>query len=273
MPFAGIQTNSLGDLPSDRGRWLIHGPQGAGKSTLASTIAETGRTLFIDLTGERGTRSFQGAPYASNIEVARPSSIQQLDDVYWALAKGDHQYEAVVIDSLTALQKMTHRFLLGHSETAVREITKGSAPADMRTWGQSLDVMTDVATFWFGLADAERSRPMHVAMTAQTKIGTDEDGNQTTRVPDVQKGALSIVMATCDYALYCDYETEYDDEGEPFQRHIVRFGSSSEYRIKARVPMNLRGKIPSILGRKRPLTLTDLSRNLGISGVPTPAAK
>lgn len=276
LTIPGVTLMEADDVPVDRGRWLIHGPQGAGKTTLASTIAGAGKTLFVDFTGEKGIRSFQGAPYAKNITVARPDSITALDDLFWALDKGDHDFNAVVLDSLTSIQKMTMRYLLGHDETAVREIKQGTAPADIRTWGQALDIMIDTATFWYGLADGDRKKPMHVVMTAQTKITEDEDSGTTTRTPDVQKGALSITMAAPDYIVYADVEENMDalgDDSEPPVRHIVRFGSHPGYRTKARLPHNLRGKVPPILGRKTPANLVNLSRVLGIGGVPKAPAK
>jgi len=274
----GLIAQTMDEQKDDAGRWLIHGPQGAGKTRLASTIAETGKTLFIDLTGEKGTRSFRGAPYAGNIRIVRPSSITMFDDLFWYLNAGDHDYTAVVVDSLTAIQKMTMRYLLGHDETAVREIKSGTAPADIRTWGQSLDVMTDTATFWYGLADAGRSNPMHVVMTAQTKIVEDEDSGNTRRIPDVQKGALSIVLAAPDYIVYCDLEDNIEalgDDTQPPVNHIVRFGANTGYRTKARLPYQLQGKIPPVLGRNSPTSLGQLSRVLGIGGasVPRTAAK
>lgn len=245
-------------------------------STLASTIAEAGSTLFIDLVGEKGTRSFQGAPYASNITLARPKSVTAMDDLFWQLKAGGHGFNAVVIDSLTSVQKMTMRYLLGHDETAVREIQQGTAPADIRTWGQALDVMVDTATFWYGLADGDLPEPMHVVMTAQTKVVEADDGLTTTRTPDVQKGALSMVLAAPDYVLYTDVEDNPDflgDDTQPPVHHIVRFGSHPGYRTKARVPVNLRGKIPPVLGRTNPTSLVTLSRVLGIGGVPAAPKK
>lgn len=50
--------------------------------------------------------------------------------------------------------------------------------------------------------------------------------------------------------------------------HIARFGNNIEYRTKARIPHNLRGKLPSVLGRKNPPSLGALSKVLGIGGVP-----
>ncbi len=268
--FAGSATTSLGDVSSDYGRWLIHGPQGSGKTSLAATVAEMGPTLFIDLTGEKGIRSIQNVPYAKNITVIRPESVTALDDVFWELSAGKHQYSAVVIDSLTALQKMVMRYLLGHDETAVREIKQGTAPADIRTWGQALDVMTDTATFWYGLADGNRDRPMHVVMTAQTKVTDDEMSGERLRTPDVQRGALSITLAAPDYILYTDVEDNMDhmsDESQPPVNHIVRFGANPQYRTKARLPYDMRGKIPPILGRQKPTSLRTLSSVLSIGGV------
>jgi hypothetical protein len=264
--LAGLTLTPVDEMADDYGRWLIHGPQGSGKTTLAATIAEAGPTLFIDLAGEKGIRSIKALDYGKNITVVRPDSITVMDDL---------DFKAVVIDSLTAVQKMTMRYLLGHDETAVREIRQGVAPADMRTWGQALDVMQDVAMFWYGLADAQRAKPMHVVMTAQTKIGEDDAGNTLLR-PDVQKGALSITLATPDYVLYTDVEDNLDamaDDSLPPVNHIVRFGADPEYGTKARVPANLRGKIPTVLGRKKQQSLVDLSRVLGIGGVPKKPAK
>lgn len=267
----GVTVSSMDDTPQDYGRWLIHGPQGAGKTTVASTIARVGKTLFIDLPGEKGTRSFRGSPYEKNISIARPESITAMDDLFWYLDKGGHGFKAVVIDSLTSAQKMTMRYLQGHDETAVREIQTGTAPADQRTWGQALEVMQDIATFWYGLADGRRDHPMHVVMTAQTKITEDEIAQVTTRTPDVQKGALSLTLAAPDYILYADVEDNPDaigDESAPPVNHIVRFGSHPGYRTKARIPQNLRGKVPQILGRKTPPDLVQMSRLLGIGGLP-----
>lgn len=278
--FAGLDLSGVDDVKTeDYGRWLIHGPQGSGKSTLASTIARLGPTLYIDLIGEKGVRSFRGASYAKNIRVARPLSITALDDIFWKLDQGDHPFKAVVIDSLTSAQKMAMRYLMGYDETAVKEIKQGTAPADIRTWGQALDIMSDLAQFWYGLADGTRKHPMHVVMTSQTKVTENELTGEKDRMPDVQKGALSAVKSNPDYILYTDLETNMDaigDDNEPPMHHIVRFGANNEYSTKARIPVNLRGKVPPILGRdgKAP-DLAQLSRLLGIGGVPTskPAAK
>lgn len=278
--LGGLKMMGMNDIPNDAGRWLIHGPQGSGKSLLASTIARIGPTLFVDLTGEKGIRSFKGAEYEKNITIVRPDSAAQFDDLFWALNKGEAKdpsgrpFVATCVDSLTAIQKMSMRYMRGHDETAMREIIKGGAPADQRTWGQTLDVMQDFATFWYGLADGNRANPIHVVMTAQTKITDDEIAAVTTRTPDVQKGALSMVLATPDYIVYTEEEEDFDhplEDGTPTTRHIMRFGGHVGYRTKARIPVTLQGKLPSIIGRgKSAPDLSQLSRILGIGGAQAP---
>lgn len=257
--------------PPDYGRWMVHGAQGTGKTTLASSIATLGKTLFLDMVGEQGTRSFQGAPWEPNIDVLRPSSVTELDDIYYELAAGNHPYAAVVVDSLTSVQKSAMRFLTGAEETAVREIKRGTAPTSIQQWGQSLTIMTDLATFWYGLADGTRAKPLHVVMTAQTKVKDDEVSGSSRRQPDVQQGALSMVLAAPDYVLYTDLADNPmagADPSQPAALHIVRFGPHPGYATKARVPVDLRGKIPSILGTEGPVSLGDLSRVLRVGGAP-----
>src|SRR3546814_5810199 len=113
------------------------------------------------------------------------------------------------------------RFLLGHSETAVREIGQGVAPADQRTWGQALDIMSDIPTFWYSLADAERANPMHVILTAQTKVTEDEINNTTTRTVDLQRGAQSITLPSPLYVFYCDTQQYFVNLDDYFNPEIV----------------------------------------------------
>lgn len=274
MQIAGLEMFDIGDVGADYGKWLIHGSPGSGKTYLSSSIAHVGKTLYIDMRGERGARSFIGTPWEKNIQIVRPTSIQQFFGLFNELNREQHDFKAVIIDSLTAVQQSTMRYLLGFSETEVREIKTSMASADQRTWGMSLDIMRDIATFWYSLADGERKKPIHVVMTAQTKITEDETNQAISRVPDVQKGAVNPTIAAADYVLYTETEDDYDnvdDEGNPAERHVVRFGNDVEYRIKARVPAHLHGKIPPMLGRKGPVSLVTLGRALNLGGIPAKA--
>ena len=273
--IAGVELLNAGTIEEkpDYARFLIYGAPGSGKSYLASTIAKLGKVLYIDLVGERGVRSWVGSPWAKNIDIARPTTIQTFDDMFYKLESEDHDYVAVIINSYTAAQKMAMRFALGQSETAVKEIKKGGQQAEFRTWGMTLDIMSDTAIYWNSLADGTRRKPIHVIMTAQMKEVDNEFESNLERVPDVQKGAISQILRPTDYVLFTAVEDsdDFTEDGEPIPRHIVKFGPHAGYRTKGRVPVHLHGKIPPVLGRKSPLDLVSLSRILGVGGVPNKA--
>jgi energy-coupling factor transporter ATP-binding protein EcfA2 len=275
--IGGLPIHDLtGQLGEDYFKILVHGPQGSGKSTLASTLALLGPMLYIDMTGERGLRSFQGAAYSGNIKFIRPTTIAELDDVFHDLARGGHPFKTVVLDSATSVQKLTLRFLLGYSETSVKEIKRGSTGADQRTWGQALDIMSDIATFWYSLASSDRAQPMHVVMVCQSKEVEDDETGEIIYRPDVQKGAQSAFLASPDYVMYTDTETRMGGDLDAPKQHIVRFGVDRKYRTKARIPIDLRGRIPTILGRDidpttgqpKQVDLVQLGRILRVGGIP-----
>lgn len=261
----GLAIESSANMKRDRMRVLIHGFPGTGKSYYASTIAQLGKTLYVDLIGEKGCLSFKGAEWEPNIDIVRPKSVVELQAIYKALAAGNHPYQAVVLDSLSAAQKSATRFLLGYEEDAVAEIRKGRSGPDMRTWGNVLEIMTDISTFWHSLADGQRKAPMHVVFTCQTKGHEDDEGN-TRLYPDVSKGSRAIAMATPDYVLYTDWEEIAAEDGSGLtMRHVVRIGPDMRVATKARIPLNLQNKIPPVLGlSETPLSLAALAKTLGV---------
>jgi hypothetical protein len=243
---------------------LIHGLPGSGKTTLASTIAQQGKTLFVDLIGERGTESFRGAEWEKNIDVVRPSTVVELTGIQKFLAKGEHDYTAVVLDALSAVQGSAMRFQLGFEEDSVTEIRKGRPTADQRTWGVVGEIMTDISLFWMSLAESQRKKPMHVVFTSQTKMKTGVDGEMKL-YPDVSPKSLAAAMAAPDYVFYTDViEILPDNGGDAKMIHVVRVLPDENYATKARIPVPLRGKIPAILGMDgKPTSLTALGAALG----------
>lgn len=261
----GVNVISSENMVKDRMRVLVHGYPGSGKTYYASTIAQLGKTLVVDMASEKGGLSYRGSVWEKNVDIVRPKSVVELTAIYKALAKGDHPYEAVVLDSLSAVQKSAERWLLGYEEDAVSEIKKGRSGPDMRTWGNILNIVTDICTFWMALADGNRAKPIHVVFTSQTKAHEDDEGN-TRLYPDVSKGSRSIALACPDYVLFTDWEEVPADDGSGMNiKHIVRIGPDMDIATKARIPANLHGKIPSVLGLSdTPLSLANLAKSLGI---------
>lgn len=282
MPFydhdemLGISTARMDEASQDRLKLLLHGRSGTGKTTLAATIAELGPVLYVDLPGEYGVKSVVGMTGSENIDRWRPTSVEQLDDVFWKLQTEPHNYNAIIVESLSALQKMFLRYLLGHSETKVQQVTRNPKQADMRTWGRLLELMTDFTIFWYGLASAENDRPVHVIMTSQTKPVEEGEGDSRRVVeigPDVSKGSRSIVQATPDFIGYCHHERiESDDLTVPDRfQPVVRFGPHDLFVTKFRQSIDAPRRLPDVMGVKSRVTLPKLIQALGIpSGAPTP---
>jgi len=221
--------SDLDDIQPDKLKMLLHGNQGHGKTTLALSIAEKCKTVVVDLPGEKGLKSIKSVPYSKNIKVIRPKEVGQLDDIFWDLqtdsgpVKGT---EAVVLESASAYQKMVLRMLMDNPENKVRAIDKSVRMADQQTWGKALEFMTDLCTFWYGLADITSANPMHVIFTCQTKRVENEETGELVAMPDVSAGSRGPLLANPDYIGYCYVERDYetDDPDEEKWTYKVRFG-------------------------------------------------
>jgi hypothetical protein len=193
----------------------------------------------------------------------RPTSVVELTGIQRFLAKGEHDYTAVVLDALSAAQNSAMRFQLGFDEDTVTEIRKGRQTADQRTWGTVGEIMTDIALYWMALAESQRPKPMHVVFTSQTKMKAGADG-EIKLYPDVSPKSLAAAMAAPDYVFYTDVVEHMLDDGESAMRHVVRILPDENYATKARIPVPLRGKIPPVIGLDgKPVSLTTLGQVLG----------
>lgn len=273
--IAGLSGSSIEEESHNFGKFMLHGPQGTGKTHLASTIAQAGPTLAIDFPGERGFRSIKDAPWAKNITVVKPTTTTEVTDIYHEVANSSH-WKAAIFDSASAFQLMAVRWILGRSETSMEEITKGGQGMRIQDWGTLRDIMADLFTSWYGLADSSHKNPKHIVFTSQTRFPNQSDDDEADRFNDratleIQGGGRSFALSTPDYVLYTETEPDLDaspdQDGELPQRYLLRIASSHAH-TKARIPVSLRGKIPFTLGRsQQPLSLVTLGRVLDVGGM------
>ena len=146
-----------------RFRVLIYGRSGAGKTRLACTAPNP---LLIDI-NEEGWDSVRKEPHNPNtIEVKFWS---ELTDIYWFLQEGDHAFDSVILDGLTAMQDLAVRFVLG-DETS-RDASRDPDMMDRRLWGKVGELMKTQITNY-------RNLPMNVIYTAterKTAVGDEDD--------------------------------------------------------------------------------------------------
>lgn len=79
---------------------LIYGKTNTGKTRISSTFPKP--LLLLDVR-EKGTDSISNV---KGVSVGHIDEWKQLEDVYWYLKDGNHEYKTVVIDQLTQLEKL-----------------------------------------------------------------------------------------------------------------------------------------------------------------------
>lgn len=265
---------NLNDLEADKLKLLLHGPQGHGKTSLALSIAEKCKTTVVDLPGEKGLRSIKKVPYSKNIRVVRPTTTDALTAIFWDLqtdsgpVKGT---EAVVLESASSYSQMAMRKILGVPEDSVRPIGQKLKSMEIQDWGTLLGYMTDLATFWYGLADITGPNPMHVIMTCQSKRVVDEDTGEVNVTLDVSAGSRGPILSTPDYIGYCFVEQgdSTDIEKEAWE-YKVRFGPHDTISTKIHEDIEVNTKLTEMggtlggFGAKKRLTIPKLAKAFGI---------
>lgn len=147
-----------------RFRALIYGRSGAGKTRLAATAP---KPLLIDI-NEEGTASTRND---TNPHVIELKLWTELSDIYWYLQEGDHPYETVVLDGLTAMQEICMKFVLG--DEASRDASRDPDMPHRQAWGKLGELMKTQITNY-------RNLPMNVVFTAtdRKRVVGDEDDDE-----------------------------------------------------------------------------------------------
>lgn len=94
VPFTPVE-----ELPSIIAA-MFYGRSGTGKTTIASSFPKP--ALLIDIR-EKGTDSVSNV---KGLKVARVDEWSQFEEIYWYLAKGDHEFKTVIVDQVTQLQEL-----------------------------------------------------------------------------------------------------------------------------------------------------------------------
>lgn len=285
---------TLDKLGRDRLKTMIHGEPGTGKTTLATSIAEKFKTLYVYFPGEQGVNSIP-ASYRKNITPYLVKGVEEANDILWQLQLGDHPFDAVVLESASALQNMYARYVQNLPQSGPRtkeqmaeqqekKKKKGAKKTDMRNVGGEVGShLKDDFTFWYSLADATAVKPIHVVMTSQSRRREirEKTADQNTLGalideyvgPDVFPGCANTVEATPDYIGYTFIEEAKSNsleslagDAEPEWRYCVRFGPHDLIRTKLREDVEASKHWPAVVGRDgKRLTLPKFCKFLGIS--------
>lgn len=257
--FAGLDVIPYDERKPDKLSLILHGLPGTGKSYAASTIAQLGPTLYIDVLGERGTDSWAGTPWAKNITVIRPTTIDKLDDIHAELNRGQHDFVAVVLDSASSAADLGMQFLLGIGEEDMPAIQRGRSAAQIQHWGQLKSLVKSMSVYYSNLASSDHIRPIHVIFTSQTDEKKGPDGIER-MYPELSEGSRNALIAPFDFVGYSRIEANYDS-GELQGQHQILLGYDPAICTKRHLPHGV--KIPDVLGKKGEISLAKLAEVLG----------
>jgi energy-coupling factor transporter ATP-binding protein EcfA2 len=146
-------------------RILIYGRSGAGKTRLASSAP---KVLLIDV-NEKGTDSVRRD---LDPDVASVTHWQEINDIFWYLQEGNHDYESVAIDGATAMQNLCMKFVLGDEKA--RDASRDPDMPSRQVWGKVGELMKTQVTNY-------RNLPMNVIFTAlvRTRAGGEDEADET----------------------------------------------------------------------------------------------
>lgn len=160
MEFTTTKGNGL-----DRLTVLVHGASGSGKTTLAATTGDPRGTLI--LSAEAGLLPLRHL----DIRVKEIDTLATLREVYSYLARGDHGFSWVILDSI--------------SEIAERVLAEEKA--NVKDPRQAYGTMAETI---YALVKRFRSLPLNVVVLAKQSIRQDDVGRMLfcPRFPGKQLG-------------------------------------------------------------------------------------
>lgn len=163
---------------------VIYGRNKTGKTRFACDSKL--RTLVIDC-NDRGTITVR--KMGPRVQRYRVRVWEDLDPIYWLLRSGDHDYEVIVIDTITSLAAMCMKWVLKEQDD--RDFSREPKTPDQRSWGKMGEHITDVIVKF-------RNLPYHVIFTAQEKetVSEEEDGSSTSLIhPELSPRPRSTLLS------------------------------------------------------------------------------
>jgi hypothetical protein len=167
-------------------RGLVYARPKVGKTRLVSTLPDV---LVLDIV-EKGTKSVKRD---LDPHVYRVRRVAELDDLYWYLQSGDHEFKSWALDGVTGLQSLVLRFVMG--DEAERDASKDPQMPSRQIWGKVNEICREYITNFANL-------PMHGCFTALERsrdiAEEDDDESQIVVGPAVTPGIANHLEGSVD---------------------------------------------------------------------------
>lgn len=196
---------------------VIYGRNKTGKTVFACSSGL--KTLVIDC-NERGTASVR---HFKNVSVYRIARWEDLDPIYWLLRSGDHEYEVIVIDTITMLSQVCMRWVL--KEDSDRDFNRDPKTPDQRSWGKLGEHIKDTIIKF-------RNLPYHVIFTAQEKETKteDDDGTSTSLShPELSPAPRSTLLSAVSIIGRIYVKETVDKKGKKVHQRRMLLGPHDDF--------------------------------------------
>src|SRR5258706_9152864 len=198
--IAGLPITKVVDQPPNF-KLLIYGESGVGKTTLAGSgdaVPQMRKVLILDIEG--GTLSLKDL--YPDVETVRIKSWADMQSVYEELYEGNHDFNTIVIDSLTEAQKMSmdkimRRLVEEHQE-------RDADVPGIREWNINIEQTRKFVRSF-------RDLPVNSIFTALCKTDKNQFTGVSRRKPYLSGKVADEVAGFLDIVAYL-YNVDYEGE-------------------------------------------------------------
>ena len=198
--LGGLEVTTVAESPEFI-NLLVYGNPGAGKTVLAGSadvVPELRPVLFIDVEG--GTFSIRER--FPEVDVVRVQTWPDMQRVYDALYKMEHDYQTVVLDSLTEMQKFSMYRIM--EQVLQEHPDRDPEVPSIREWGKNIEQIRR-------LVRAFRDLPMNTVFTALAATDKDTKTGVITTRPSLSGKLAMEVGGFVDIMVYM-YTKDVDNQ-------------------------------------------------------------
>lgn len=227
------RTSTLADRKASVGKAiLIHGPTGAGKTTLA--IHKAPRPVLV-LDADQGIDSIIGTTNPEEIILWEGSDWESLDEFRDYVKSGDWDFKTIVVDNVTVAQKPVIRYAIEQAMAKLDDAGKAKRDPDIpsqQDWGKIYRVLDK----WIvDIKSVAKQKGVNVIFTAGTAEWLDADAGYTKLMPDIEGKERNQIATHMDAVGWL----EHDEDGR--RLHLAPSGA---FITKVRLPIDQHGQVP-----------------------------